>query len=128
MLILLIKSEDILKTIGKKIKKARMNKNYTQDYLSEKIGISTDLLRNIENSRNVGSLSILLNLCNALDITPNFLFAELLNNNHDLDNTLYSYFQKISTEDKDILKDIIIHLDKNYKYLMSIFLGLCRIL
>lgn len=115
MLILLIKSEDILKTIGKKIKKARMNKNYTQDYLSEKIGISTDLLRNIENSRNVGSLSILLNLCNALDITPNFLFAELLNNNHDLDNTLYSYFQKISTEDKDILKDIIIHLDKNYK-------------
>ena len=112
---MLIKSEDILKTIGKKIKKARMNKNYTQDYLSEKVGISTDLLRNIENSRNVGSLSALLNLCNALDITPNFLFAELLESNHDLDNTLYSLFEKMSKDDKDVLKNIIIHLDKNYK-------------
>lgn len=115
MLILLIKSEDILNTIGKKIKKARLDKNYTQDYLAEMIGVSTDLLRNIENSRNIGSLSTLLNLCNALEITPNFLFAELIECDNMFDNQLHSYFEKISKEDKDVLKEIIIHLDKNYK-------------
>lgn len=111
---MLIKSEDLLKTIGKKIKKARLDKHYTQDTLAEKAGISTDLLRNIENSRNIGSLSTLLNLCNALEITPNFLFSDLMEYPNEIDHKLCSYFNKISMKDKDILKQIIIYLDKNY--------------
>lgn len=115
MFILIIKSEDILKTLGKKIKKVRIAKGLTQEALAEKIEISTDLLRNIENARNIGSISTVLNLCNALGITPNFLFADLLNKNRsDYDNTLYKLFNKISPEDKEILKQIIILLDKKY--------------
>ena len=112
---MLIKSEDILKSIGKKIKKARLAKGYTQEYLSEQIDISTDLLRNIENSRNIGSLPTLLNLCNALDITPNFLFADMLTNTqNNYDNKLFSLLDQISSDNKEILKQIIIYLDKNY--------------
>ena len=73
------------------------------------------MLRNIENSRNIGSLPTLLNLCNALDITPNFLFEELLSNpENNYDNTLFTLFNKISSDDKEILKQIIIYLDKKY--------------
>ncbi|MCI9063683.1 MAG: helix-turn-helix transcriptional regulator [Clostridia bacterium] len=112
---MLIKSEDILKSIGKKIKKARLAKGYTQEALSEKIDISTDLLRNIENSRNIGSLPTLLNLCNTLEITPNFLFADLLSTDiSDYDNNLFSLFGKITPDNKEILKQIIIYLDKKY--------------
>ena len=115
MFILIIKSEDILKSIGKKVKKVRIAKGLTQEALAEQIDISTDLLRNIENSRNIGSISTILNLCNALDITPNFLFADLLNkNNNDYDNNLFKLISQISPEDKEILKKIIIHIDKNY--------------
>lgn len=112
---MLISSPDLLKVIGKKIKNARIKKGYTQEYVAEHINISTDLLRNIENNRNVGSLSTLLNLCNILDITPNYLFYELLDKKENtVDITLYQYFQKFSKTDKETLKNIIVHIDKNY--------------
>ena len=115
MFILLIKSEDILNSIGKKIKKARLAKGYTQEALAEQIDISTDLLKNIENSRNIGSLATLLNLCNVLQITPNFLFADLISTTtNDYDNKLLDLINKISNTDKDIFKKIIDFLDKKY--------------
>ena len=112
---MLITSEDILNIIGSKIKQVRLSKKYTQDYVSENINISIDLLRNIENGRNIGSLPTLLNLCNFLEISPNYLFKELLTFKEDtLDSNLITYINALSQKDKEILKDIIIHIDKNY--------------
>lgn len=112
---LLITSEDVLKTIGNKFKQARLSNKYTQDYVSESIDISTDLLRNIENGRNIGSIPTLLNLCNFLNISPNYLFSELLTfKEKTLDSDLKYYINKLSTESKELLKDIILHIDKNY--------------
>lgn len=112
---MLITSEDVLNTIGNKIKQARLNHKYTQDYVSEHIDISTDLLRNIENGRNIGSIPTLLNLCNFLEISPNTLFEDLLTfKAKTLDTDLQEYFSNLSKEDKEVLKNIIIHIDKNY--------------
>lgn len=113
--ILLITSEDVLKTIGSKIKQVRLEKKLTQEYISENINISIDLLRNIENGRNIGSLPTLLNICNFLELSPNTLFSDLLTFEvNSLDTTLINYLSQLSLEDKQILKNIIIHLDKNY--------------
>ena len=115
VLYLLITNEDILKTIGNKIKRARLSKKYTQDYVSEKIDISTDLLRNIENGRNIGSVPTLLNLCNFLKITPNYLFSELLTfEEKTLDTDLKIYINELPNEAKDIIKNIINHFNQNY--------------
>lgn len=112
---MLITSDDVLKTMGNKIKQARLANQYTQDYVSEHIDISTDLLRNIENGRNIGSIPTLLNLCNFLKITPNYLFSDLLTfQEKTLDTDLKTYFNQLSEESKNILKEIIIHIDKNY--------------
>lgn len=112
---MLITSNDVLKTIGMKLKNARLSKGYTQDYVSEGINVSTDLLRNIENDRNIGSVPTLLNLCNFLEISPNYLFSDLLTYTEStLDSTLTNYISDISDKDKEILKKIIIHIDKNY--------------
>ena len=112
---MLIKNTDILESLGPNLKKARNAKGYTQEFVAENINISTDLLRNIENGRNIGSLSALLNLCNFLDVTPNYLFLNLISTSSlSIDDTLKSYFSNISSESKDALKQIIIHLDKNY--------------
>ena len=112
---MLITSYDVLKTMGNKIKQARLANQYTQDYVSEHIDISTDLLRNIENGRNIGSIPTLLNLCNFLKITPNYLFSDLLTfQEKTLDTDLKTYFNQLSEESKNILKEIIIHIDKNY--------------
>ena len=112
---MLIKNDDVLKVLGKKIKQSRLSKKYTQEYVAESIDISIDLLRNLENSRNIGSVPTLLNLCNFLNISPNFLFSELLTFKEDtLDTFLSSTIKSISNDDKELLKQIIIHIDKNY--------------
>jgi len=112
---LLVNNEDILKVLGKNIKKIRKEKGYTQDYVAEQINVSTDLLRSIENGRNIGSIPTLLNICNFLQVSPNTLFAELLDFKEEtLDSSLLNLTNQLSKEGKNILKEIIIHIDKNY--------------
>ena len=112
---MLIKGTDVLEILGKNLKKARKNLKYTQEFVAEGVDISIDLLRNIENGRNIGSVPTLLNLCNFLKISPNTLFAELLDFKEDtLDTTLINEFKKFSKKDRDVLKNVIVHLDKNY--------------
>ena len=115
MIFLLVNNEDILKVLGKNIKKIRKEKGYTQDYVAEQINVSTDLLRSIENGRNIGSITTLLNICNFLQVSPNTLFAELLDFKEEtLDSSLLNLTNQLSKEGKNILKEIIIHIDKNY--------------
>lgn len=44
-----IESNDVLQILGPRLKQARTEKKYTQEYVAEKVNISADLLRNIEN-------------------------------------------------------------------------------
>lgn len=112
---MLIGSEDVLNVLGKNLKIARKDKKLTQEFVAEKVNISADLLRNIENGRNIGSIPTLLNLCNFLEITPDDLFRPLLTTEKEtLDTTLIRHLSSISKEDKETLKQIIIHIDKNY--------------
>ena len=111
----LITSNDVLQILGLRLKKARNEKKYTQEFVAENVNISPDLLRNIENGRNIGSIPTLLNLCNFLEITLDFLFEPLLTTHQDtLDTKLQKQIASISPQDKEVLKQIIIHIDKNY--------------
>ena len=94
-----IKKKDILKTIGNKVQQARREKGYTQEYVAEKIDKSVDILRSIENGRSVGSVETLLNICNILDITLDYIFIDLLDKKNEiLDNKLYKDFQELNLE------------------------------
>ena len=113
---MLITGNDVLQVLGSRLKRARNEKKLTQDFVAENVNISTDLLRNIENGRNIGSIPTLLNLCNFLEITTDTLFEPLLTTEKStLDTELTKYINSLSNDDKNILKNIIIHIDKNYK-------------
>lgn len=71
-----------------RLKKARNEKKYTQEYVAEHVNISPDLLRNIENGRNIGSIPTLLNLCNFLEIS---VFYYILHINSHKNNLLFHY-------------------------------------
>lgn len=115
MIILLITSNDVLDVLGKRVKQARKNLKYTQDYVSENIGISTDLLRSIENGRNIGSITTLLNLCNFLKVSPNYIFRDLLDFAEETtDFKLEKMIKSLSIADKETLEQIIIYINKNY--------------
>lgn len=109
-----IKKQDILNEIGSKIQNARKDKNYTQEYVAEKIEKSVDILRSIENGRSVGSVETLINICNVLEITPNDIFCDLLDKREVvLDNKLYSEFQKLNLKEKNLIKLVIEYMKKN---------------
>lgn len=65
----------IKKELGKKIKKLRLEKGYTQDKLSELANISQKALSSIEIGENFVTAETLDKLLEALDITSEDLFA-----------------------------------------------------
>lgn len=108
-----IKNEDILKVIGIKVQNARKSKNYTQEYVAEEIQKSVDILRNIENGRSVGSVSTLLNICNVLGITLDYIFYDLLDKKSEiLDKKLYEDFQELDLDQKILVRVIIENMNK----------------
>ncbi|MGN1051660.1 MAG: helix-turn-helix domain-containing protein [Acutalibacteraceae bacterium] len=61
--------------IGKFIAKERKRKEYTQKQLAEKLGISDKTISKWENGNGFPEVSLLLPLCNELDITVNELLS-----------------------------------------------------
>lgn len=65
-------------SIGKQIKKNRLNQGMTQEVLAEKVNISIPHISRIENGSSSPSLQTLVDICNALDITIDNLMQDSL--------------------------------------------------
>ena len=61
--------------MGKKIKMVRKEKGYTQEYLSELVGISNRTLNLMEKGKSGMTIKTLIKFCNALDVSPNYVFS-----------------------------------------------------
>lgn len=108
-----IKNKDILKCIGVKVQEARRNKNYTQEFVAEKVDRSIDIIRGIENGRIVGSMETLINICNVLEVTLDYVFYDLLESKDEiLNKELYKSFEELSLEDKQIVNTLIEQIRK----------------
>ena len=111
-----IKKDDILKVIGSKIQQARKDIGYTQEYVAEKVDKSVDTYRGIENGRSVGSLESLLNICNVLGITLDYICTDLLDKKGEiLDNKLYDDFQGLNLEQKELINVMVEYMKKKNK-------------
>lgn len=69
--------EDIIIQISNRLKDIRKEKNITLQELAEMAGVTKSMLSQVENSRSVPSLSVLLNLIKALDIDLNEFFKNI---------------------------------------------------
>lgn len=66
--------------ISKKIKETRISRGLTQDYVANIADVNTSHISNIENNRVKVSLSTLVQICNALDVTVDYILAEEYDN------------------------------------------------
>lgn len=66
--------------IGQRIKEIRNDKRLTQDYLAEKTGVNVSHISNIETNKVKVSLTLLVNICNALDVTIDYLLENEYHN------------------------------------------------
>lgn len=62
--------------IGEKLRTIRLSKNLTQEYIANVADVNTSHISNIENNRVKVSLSTLVQICNALDTTVDYVLSE----------------------------------------------------
>ena len=62
--------------IGRKIKEIRISKNLTQEYVATIADVNVSHISNIENNRVKISLPTLVNVCNALDTTVDYILSD----------------------------------------------------
>lgn len=64
--------------IGKRIKNARLEKKYTQEYVAEKLNVSCQHISDIERGLNGMSIPTLMELCKVLEMDADYvLFGTL---------------------------------------------------
>ncbi|MBU2464782.1 MAG: helix-turn-helix transcriptional regulator, partial [Bacteroidetes bacterium] len=61
--------------IGVKVKKIRELRNYSQEYMSERIGISQEAYSRLETGKTKLDLHRMLNIANILEIDPILLLS-----------------------------------------------------
>lgn len=67
--------ENLKKVIGFRIMQKRKKLGILQKELAEAIGLTDNQISNIENGGSFPSMNNLLKICDALDITPDYLFV-----------------------------------------------------
>lgn len=66
-------------SLGKRINIARKDAGLTADKLSEMCNINAVYLRQIEGDTKTPSLPVFISLCNALQVSPNYLLQDEVN-------------------------------------------------
>lgn len=99
------------KRIGRRIKEIRTSKGITQEYVANYANINTSHISNIENNRVKISLTTLVNVCNALDVTVDYVLAEEYNNSSSaLEETILQELHLCSNDMKKRILKIVLAL------------------
>lgn len=64
------------KGLGKHINDVRKDQGFTSDKLSEMCSINATYLRQIESGVKIPSLPVFIDICNALNISPDYLLQD----------------------------------------------------
>ena len=106
--------KQVLEEVGHNIQVARMKKGLTQGQLAEKCNVSTQYIGSIERGKTPGSMLLIIDICNVLDISPNYIFSKLIKNNNDSIDILpvesNIEYLKLKPDNKEFVKQTINHL------------------
>ena len=105
------------KNIGKKIKLARTQSEYTQEQLAEKLSLSPRYISQLERGIAFGSATTIINICKALNITSDYLFQDLIKNDTPIINDLIEQdfledYLKLNKYNKTVINAITKELAK----------------
>lgn len=102
-----IKNEKIL--IGKILKDTRKSLGFTQEYVSEELGLAPRYISDIERDKTKGSIDTLVKLCNLYHITPTYVLQSYLSTSETKMNNLNKIngFEALSKHDRDFINNLV---------------------
>lgn len=90
--------------IGSRIREIRCNKHLTQEYLAETADVNVSHISNIETNKVKISLTLLIRICNALDVTMDYLLEnEYHNPTTIIEKELFNTIKDMTKEKKETL-------------------------
>lgn len=94
--------------IGRKLKEIRLSKGLTQEYVANAANVNTSHISNIENNRVRISLPTLVYVCNALNVTVDYVLSdEYLDTSSVLDEEILRHLQTCPVNTKKQILQII---------------------
>ncbi|MBC3515618.1 helix-turn-helix domain-containing protein [Neobittarella massiliensis] len=106
-----------LSSIGKQIRKYRVQKGWRQDDLAEKADLSHNYISLIERGVKLPALDTFIRIANALEVTADMLLADVLEEHHVKNLVLYDEFETLPDHVKsqifEVVTALIEHAQKN---------------
>lgn len=94
--------------IGRRVAELRKKQKLTQSQLAEKAEISNNYLSHIETAKSTPSLETLMNICVALDATPDeILLGTKTTEKNYLDSDILSKLKSCNTGQRQLIFDFI---------------------
>ncbi len=93
--------------IGKRIRQMRIEKGMTQEYLSQKANVNVSHISNIENNRVKVSLSTLVAISNALNVTVDYLLEHAYTSGSGIDSQIIKKLDGFDDDKKERLIKIM---------------------
>ncbi len=114
--------------VGKFIAECRKNKNMTQAELAEKLNITDRAISKWETGKGMPDSSIMLELCNELDISVNELLSgeviKMENYNQKAEKNLLEMKKQKEETDREMLRlEIVIGYISTITFLILVFLA-----
>lgn len=90
--------------IGQRIKEIRNERNLTQEYIANVTGVNVSHISNIETNKVKVSLTLLVGICNALDVTMDYLLQNEYHNPDTItERELLNVIKDMEKEKQEIL-------------------------
>ena len=106
------------KGLGRQIRKARTEKELTQQELADRIGITPKYLVRIETGERTPSMDVLALLANALEVSLDLLLSDSMDRKWKLTRDAEKIMKDCSPEERDFLMNMLKYtreLLRNYK-------------
>lgn len=97
-----------LESIGKNIRKFRVDRKVRQEDLAEMTNLSTAYIGMVERGEKTPSLETFLSIVNALNISADMVLYEVLSTGYDIKTSLINdKIENLPTNDKELVYDVI---------------------
>lgn len=94
-------------SIGRKLKQIRLAKGLPQDAIANSADVNVSHISNIENNHVKVSLPTLVHICNALDVTVDYVLSNEYRSSSPIDNEILKELKSFTDQDKERILKVI---------------------